>query len=421
MMSGIALANFTIVVNGLVFSLLGLLLTVFLRRTNFESRGFFLVLFSLLVGCTASEFVCALSRSTLLSRVTLFLSSLFSSLLIPPFSLHLLRCTGKSWRSSWLFCTVAALWAAYFVLLVLTQFTNVIYYYTPDNVYHRGPWYLLLLVPPTLMMAVNLIGLYCSRSALTPRQRLAFLSYFLVPMVCMVLQMFFYGLLLIALGMSVGIMIMFTFLLSDQVDRSLRQAEENARQQASIYVLQMRPHFIYNTLMSIYYLCKKDADKAQQVILDFSRYLKKNFTAIASEDSVPFTEELEHTRAYLAVEEARYEDRLFVQFDTPVTMFRLPPLTLQPIVENAVVHGMRATKAPIRISVVTRNTGTASEIVVEDDGPGFRPADSDEPHIALQNIRRRLAMMCGGTLTIASRKEGGTAVTVSIPLPKPEE
>ena len=82
---------------------------------------------------------------------------------------------------------------------------------------------------------------------------------------------------------------------------------------------------------------------------------------------------------------------------------------------------MRATKAPIHISVVTRNTGTASEIVVEDDGPGFRPADSDEPHIALQNIRRRLAMMCGGTLTIASRKEGGTAVTVSIPLPKPEE
>ena len=415
MMSGIALANFTIVVNGLVFSLLGLLLTVFLRRTNFESRGFFLVLFSLLVGCTASEFVCALSRSTLLSRVTLFLSSLFSSLLIPPFSLHLLRCTGKSWRSSWLFCTVAALWAAYFVLLVLTQFTNVIYYYTPDNVYHRGPWYLLLLVPPTLMMAVNLIGLYCSRSALTPRQRLAFLSYFLVPMVCMVLQMFFYGLLLIALGMSVGIMIMFTFLLSDQVDRSLRQAEENARQQASIYVLQMRPHFIYNTLMSIYYLCKKDADKAQQVILDFSRYLKKNFTAIASEDSVPFTEELEHTRAYLAVEEARYEDRLFVQFDTPVTMFRLPPLTLQPIVENSVKYGISPGLDPLYISIITQKSEDGVTVFVDDTGPGYMQPKDDEPHIALANIRERLKIVCSGTLEIEPRKGGGTRIVIFIP------
>ena len=415
MMSGIALANFTIVVNGLVFSLLGLLLTVFLRRTNFESRGFFLVLFSLLVGCTASEFICALSRSTLLSRVTLFLSSLFSSLLIPPFSLHLLRCTGKSWRSSWLFCTVAALWAAYFVLLVLTQFTNVIYYYTPDNVYHRGPWYLLLLVPPTLMMAVNLIGLYCSRSALTPRQRLAFLSYFLVPMVCMVLQMFFYGLLLIALGMSVGIMLMFIFLLSDQVDRSLRQAEENARQQASIYVLQMRPHFIYNTLMSIYYLCKKDADKAQQVILDFSRYLKKNFTAIASEDSVPFTEELEHTRAYLAVEKARYEDRLFVQFDTPVTMFRLPPLTLQPIVENSVKYGISPGLDPLYISIITQKSEDGVTVFVDDTGPGYMQPKDDEPHIALANIRERLKIVCSGTLEIEPRKGGGTRIVIFIP------
>ena len=415
MMSGIALANFTIVVNGLVFSLLGLLLTVFLRRTNFESRGFFLVLFSLLVGCTASEFVCALSRSTLLSRVSLFFSSLFSSLLIPPFSLHLLRCIGKNWRSSWLFCTVAALWAAYFVLLVLTQFTNVIYYYTPDNVYHRGPWYLLLLVPPTLMMAVNLIGLYCSRSALTPRQHLAFLSYFLVPMVCMVLQMFFYGLLLIALGMSVGIMIMFTFLLSDQVDRSLRQAEENARQQASIYVLQMRPHFIYNTLMSIYYLCKKDADKAQQVILDFSRYLKKNFTAIASEDSVPFTEELEHTRAYLAVEKARYEDRLFVQFDTPVTMFRLPPLTLQPIVENSVKYGISPGLDPLYISIITQKSEDGVTVFVDDTGPGYMQPKDDEPHIALANIRERLKIVCSGTLEIEPRKGGGTRIVIFIP------
>ncbi|WP_294492173.1 sensor histidine kinase, partial [uncultured Ruminococcus sp.] len=116
-------------------------------------------------------------------------------------------------------------------------------------------------------------------------------------------------------------------------------------------VLQMRPHFIYNSMMAIYYLCKLDADKAQQVTLDFTTYLRRNFAAIASENTVPFKDELEHTRAYLALEQAQFEDRLFVSFDTKHTMFRVPPLTLQPLVENAVKHGMDPDGDPLSISV----------------------------------------------------------------------
>lgn len=93
----------------------------------------------------------------------------------------------------------------------------------------------------------------------------------------------------------------------------------------------------------------------------------------------------------------------------------MPPLTLQPIVENAVKHGMRSSSEPIRISVTTRQTDTGSEIVVEDNGPGFAPADDHEPHIALNNLRQRLEWMCGGSMTITSRKGGGTSVKVTIP------
>ena len=197
----------------------------------------------------------------------------------------------------------------------------------------------------------------------------------------------------------------------------MRQQRELANQQASVMVLQMRPHFIYNTMMGIYYLCDQDSEKAKQVTLDFTTYLRKNFTAIASDDTIPFRDELEHTRAYLAVEQAQFEDVLFVSFDTPHTMFRLPPLTLQPIVENAVKHGMKSSNDPIHISVVTRQTENASEIIVEDDGPGFEPVDDNEPHIALNNIRQRLELMCGGKLTIAPREGGGTSVKVTIPFP----
>ena len=183
----------------------------------------------------------------------------------------------------------------------------------------------------------------------------------------------------------------------------------------SIAVLQMRPHFIYNTMMSIYYLCRQDPDLAQRVTLDFTTYLRKNFTAIASDRLIPFSEELEHTRAYLAVEQAQFDGRLFVDYDTPHMDFSLPPLTLQPIVENAVKHGMDPDAEPLHIWIRTSGTDSGSEITVENSGASFEPADDGEPHIALGNIRQRLEMMCRGQMTITPREGGGTVVKVTIP------
>ena len=152
--------------------------------------------------------------------------------------------------------------------------------------------------------------------------------------------------------------------------------------------------------------------------MDFTSYLRKNFAAIASEEPVPFSDELEHTRAYLAVEQAQFEDTLFIDFDTPYRSFRVPPLTLQPIVENAVKHGMKSSNDPIHITIVTRHTNNAVEIIVEDDGVGFDPArnsDDNDPHIALNNIKDRLEMMCKGKLTISPRDGGGTSVRITLP------
>jgi LytS/YehU family sensor histidine kinase len=119
----------------------------------------------------------------------------------------------------------------------------------------------------------------------------------------------------------------------------MRQQQEIANQRTSLLLLQIRRHFIYNTMMSIYYLCKQDPDLAQQITLDFTTYLRKNFTAVTSENAIPFSEELEHTRAYLAVEQAQFEDRLFVDYDTPHTDFKIPPLTLQLSANRLPEHG----------------------------------------------------------------------------------
>ena len=112
---------------------------------------------------------------------------------------------------------------------------------------------------------------------------------------------------------------------------------------------------------------------------------------------------------------SQFGDRLVVEYDTPFTRFRLPPLTLQPIVENAVKHGMNPCSGPLHISIRTRRTDSAAEIIVENNGRGFDPTDDSRPHTTLSNIRQRLEVMCGGGMTIRPRDGGGTVVTMTIP------
>ena len=221
-------------------------------------------------------------------------------------------------------------------------------------------------------------------------------------------------------------------------ERQLRQQEKDLYEQRLLALgQQIRPHFIYNTLSSIYVLCKNGSPRTLPVMEDFLDYLQANYTAIAAEKTVPFPEELRHVKAYLGVESVRYEGLLQVEYDTPHTAFRLPPLTLQPIVENAVKHGISREHTLLRIAIRTRRTGETSQVIIEDNGPGFDPdpdalAPSSAPEtsgdgpqlsaererdarIGLSNVRGRLELICGGSLTISSRPEGGTAVTIIIP------
>ena len=383
------------------------------------NRRFFITFFSILVlysaSCLTDTIVYMYRNMALAERISVYLESLLPSVLMPMLTVHLLRASGEDWRKSALFRVVMVLWIVYFILLDITQFTTFIYYITPDNQYYRGPWYPLLLIPPMAIMLINLSGVIRRRKKLPRKHFDAYLVYLTGPTVAMFVQMFVFGLLFVVIGTAVAALSMFSIILSDQIDQHMRQQREIANQRASIMVLQMRPHFICNTMMAIYCLCDQDPKEAQRVIQDFTAYLRKNFTAIANKEPIPFTEELEHTRAYLAVCQAQYDGSLFVEYDTPHIRFRLPPLTLQPIVENAVIHGRDPDSEPLRIVIQTRETEAGSVILVEDNGPGFEAADNNEPHIALANIRQRLEMMCGGHMSITLRKGGGTAVKVTIP------
>ena len=403
----------------LLLMILGIAFSAFMPALDRWSRRFFIILFSLLLLYVIAIFIDLLiytDPDMVKAEMIVVLSEyLFFSMLtvIPTF--FLLHCCSENIRSSVLFRTVMTLWGIFCLMVLVAPFTDL-FYYVSNNQFYRGAWYPLLLTPPVVITILNIAGLIRRRKKLSGKCFIALFVYMLPLAVAVTIYIFHDADMLVLLGIVVCALTMFGIILSDNIEHFMRQQREIANQRAGIMVLQMRPHFIYNTMMGIYYLCDQDAEKAKQVTLDFTTYLRKNFTAIASEDTVPFRDELEHTRAYLAVEQAQFEDSLFVSFDTPHTMFRVPPLTLQPIVENAVKHGMNASSDPIHISVVTRQTDTSSEIIVEDDGPGYNPVDDNEPHIALNNIKQRLEMMCGGKLTISPREGGGTSVKVTIPM-----
>ena len=415
------LINFSMGVAGVALSSLGLILSIACRPLERRTRIYFIVNFSILIVYTLALSVsnfAVLSPASVPLKASVFMESLSSSLLMPLLTFYMLRTCGENLPKNALFLTISSLWLGYFALLLFTQFTTVIYYIDSEGIYHRGPLYPLLLVSPAAIMLLNLIGLGRRWKKLTRRQRHALLICMSAPLAGMILQMFFYGLLLVAFGTIAGALAMFVFVLTEQVDLTIRQAMDNAEKEFNLKVLQMRPHFIYNVMTSIYYLIDTDPRTAKESIRGFSKYLHQNFNAVVKTGLVPFEEELEHTRAYLVVEQARFGNRLEVTFDIPHTDFLLPPLTLEPIVENAVKHGMDPDCDPLRILIRTRPVDGGSEIVVENNGTSFDPAASDNVGVGLSNVRERLALTCQGTLRITQRKDGGAIVTLRIPAVK---
>ncbi len=400
--------------------LLGFVVAVIMPRADQWSKRFFVVFFAVLtlygsLGVADTVLTTIPDTKAGLEIVSYF-ETLVASVMMPILTVYLLHCCGEDWRHSKLFRTVAILWMlALIIINMVSPFTDWVYYSTQENQFVRGPLYPLLMILLIAVPVLNIIYMIRWRSRLPGKTFYAFLVGTIPMTIMMAIHLFIDMFMYIGIGFAIFGLSMIIIILTNQADQYMRQQREINHQRASIMVLQMRPHFIYNTMMSIYYLCKQDPDLAQKVTLDFTTYLRKNFTAIASEELIPFSGELEHTRAYLAVEQAQFEDGLFTDYDTLHTDFRLPAPTLQPIVENAVKHGMDPDSEPLHIFIRTRKTEAGSEIIVENTGADFEPAEDDEPHIALKNIRQRLEMMCRGRMEITPRDGGGTVVQVTIP------
>ncbi len=181
-------------------------------------------------------------------------------------------------------------------------------------------------------------------------------------------------------------------------------------------ISQIQPHFIYNTLGTIEQLCITEPKAASKLVRNFSLYLRGNFSELDNTKPITFSKEMNHVKYYTDIEQVRFPD-MTIQYDLRSVEFLLPALSVQPLVENAIKHGLMGLEEGGIVTISAYETEKYYVVEVTDDGVGFdMNAGYDETkHVGIKNIRGRIEAMCGGTLTIESEIQKGTKATIRIP------
>ena len=178
---------------------------------------------------------------------------------------------------------------------------------------------------------------------------------------------------------------------------------------------QIQPHFVYNSLNAIQAI-DGVPEKAQNAIIDFSKFLRENIDTLTSPDVVLFNKELEHVKKYVSLEQLRFGEKVKVVYNINCEDFVLPVLTLQMLVENAIKHGITKKYEGGTVNIISEQTDDNYVIIVKDDGVGFDVnKELDGNHIGIKSVKNRLAQFVDGSLSIESQMGKGTTATITIP------
>lgn len=197
---------------------------------------------------------------------------------------------------------------------------------------------------------------------------------------------------------------------------------ELERANTSIMLSQIKPHFLYNALNTIKSLIRRDPEKAENAVIDFSLYLRGNMDSLTQVDPIPISEELDHVKKYCNIEQLRFSDKLEIFYEIDCNDFYVPTLSVQPIVENAIKHGVTKRAEGGSVTISTYDDEENYYICVEDDGIGFdvnsAHKDTSRSHVGIDNITERFKNIMSAEVDISSEIGKGTKVTVKLPKDK---
>ena len=222
--------------------------------------------------------------------------------------------------------------------------------------------------------------------------------------------------------MALELLIYYFFLASISLSKTETQLYENRldleRQRNKLLVAQMQPHFIFNSLATIQALCYTDSEAAADCINVFGDYLRANIDSISSDDLITFSSELKHIEQYVKLEKAGTDIHINMIYELEVQDFMIPPLTIQPIVENAIKYGALTRRDGTGyVRIRTEEIGEKIRITVTDNGIGASLTKKQKEHhsVGIQNVRQRLTLKCGGTLEQNITHHNGAVSVIEIP------
>ncbi|MBR1861115.1 MAG: histidine kinase, partial [Lachnospiraceae bacterium] len=319
----------------------------------------------------------------------------------------------------------AGLCAIGMVFLIISQFYNIFYSFDEFNRYYRlQPAFLQQLLPIiaiTMMFCFSLP--YFKRLDTADRVCIDIMATVLVAL--LVFTAFRYGFDIGGIGAEAAGIMMFAGYVFSNAHKSRRNEKTIAlkdaaieEQKVRIMQNQIRPHFIFNSLLAIKQLCHEDPRAAADALQHFSNFLRANLDAMSEDVPVPISREIDCIREYVALEQADPASRFTVNYDIGFEDFCVPLLSVEPMVENAIRHGLATKRGDGLVTIKTAREGDNAVVTVEDNGSGFGSETSQQARhrsIGIQNSRDRLSIQCNGELSIITTGNG-TIVRIVIPI-----
>ncbi|MBQ9062057.1 MAG: histidine kinase [Eubacterium sp.] len=305
-----------------------------------------------------------------------------------------------------------------FILWTVSVFTGVVVQMN-GTAYSAGPLYLPGQAGGFIIVLGNVILLMIYRDVIGRRATLILATLPMIPLIAAVFEMIFPGPSIRGQCIFLSILIIFTFY-HKETERELERRETALlKNRVELMTGRMQPHYLYNVLSTIYYLCEEDPIKAQEAVGLFSEYLRDVLDALQRQEPVTLSWERQALQYYLKLEKMRFGERLQIEYEGNVdeaTVF-VPPLSVQPLVENAIRHGMEKQSGCVKIKIESRvlpGNPDQVQIFVRDDGVGYEP-DQVRYGEGILNVQERLRMQCGGTLQIKSSPGEGTVAEILLP------
>lgn len=354
-------------------------------------------------------------------RVANFFMFLCSYLLVAVFTDYFAACiaqrggsAARAARACWLCAGVGA------AVLLLSQVLPIFYYIDAQNLYRRGAYYWLSNAIGIVAMLPGLWVLLCHRRLLLWKERAAFFAYYSIPIAAAISHIFVYGVESLHLATTFVVASVYLFIQAEQANILSEKELELERSRTAIALSQIQPHFLYNALVGIKELCDSGEQQETSRALEyFAHYLRGNLDSLSAPRLISFEREVGHVKDYLYLEKIRFEEKLNIVWELNVDDFFLPPLTLQPLVENAVRHGVTEKSGGGTVAIRSERRGDSIIVAVTDDGVGFgenKAGGGARTHIGIQNVRGRLRAQCGGELLVKSKPHAGTTATMILPV-----